>query len=457
MKLSLSLFFFIVVKVSVANVTLPSVFSDHMVLQQQEEVKFWGWASPNETITISPTWTDEVYTTNANNQAHWELLLNTPEYGGPYSIKITGNNEILLEDIFIGEVWLCSGQSNMEMSASWGIDNGDIEVSKAQHPQIRFFTVPKKSAKVPQDNLPAHWKVCSPESMENSSAVAYFFATKLRKELKDVPIGLIISAWGGTPAEVWIPKETIENDSLLTAAANKLTPVIWGPIEPARAYNAMINPLVNYVLAGTLWYQGEANTGSKVYEKTLEGLIDSWRQSWGRDFPFYFVQIAPYQYGEDNFNGVEIRDAQRRVVDNVPNTGMVVISDVSPVNDIHPKDKKSVGERLAKLALKNHYRIIDDLVESPFFKGVVFNKDKAIISFGYAEGLYVKDKKSMFEIAGKDEEFFPAAISIKGESIVISSKKVKDPKYVRFAWGNTSKSNLFNRANLPASSFTTLR
>ncbi|WP_231562590.1 sialate O-acetylesterase [Muricauda sp. MAR_2010_75] len=457
MKWTLSVLFLIAVKVSMANVTLPSVFSDHMVLQQQEEVKIWGWASPNEVITISPSWTQEVYATKADNQAHWELLLRTPAYGGPYSLKIVGNNAILLEDILVGEVWLCSGQSNMEMSASWGIDNGDDAVAQAQQPQIRFFNVPKKSANTPQDNVPGHWEVCTPESMKTSSAVAYFFAKELGKELRGVPVGLIVSAWGGTPAEVWMPEETIESNSVIASAANQLTPVVWGPVEPARAYNAMIHPLVGFGLAGTLWYQGEANTGSQVYDKTLGSLIESWRALWKKNFPFYFVQIAPYQYGEGNDNGVEIRDAQRRVLDQVSNTAMVVISDVSPVDDIHPKDKKSVGERLAKVALKKHYTTIDGLVESPLFKQVTFNRNKAIISFRHAKGLYVKDKKSMFEIAGHDKKFFPATFVVQGETIVVSSKKVKDPKYVRFAWGNTLQANVFNRANLPASSFTTLR
>ncbi|MBO0322187.1 sialate O-acetylesterase [Muricauda sp. CAU 1633] len=456
MKQIISGLFFFVVNVSLASVVLPSVFSDHMVLQQRHEIKIWGWASPGEMVAVSPSWTEQVYTTKGDNQAQWELILRTPQYGGPYHIKIKGNNEILLKDILIGEVWLCSGQSNMEMSASWGIDNGDTDVAQAHHPQIRFFNVPKKSARTPQDDLPAQWETCSPESMKNSSAIAYFFARKLREELGEVPVGLIVSAWGGTPAEVWIPEETIEKNTELASAANQLTPVVWGPVEPARAYNAMIHPLVGYGLAGTLWYQGEANTGSQVYEKTLGGLIGAWREKWESDFPFYFVQIAPYQYGGDNVNGVEIRDAQRRVLENVQNTAMVVISDVSPVDDIHPKDKKSVGERLAKVALKKHYGSIHGLVESPLFKQVTFNKNKAIITFEHADGLYAKDKKSLFEIAGHDKKFFPATFVVEDKTIVVSSKKVKDPKYVRFAWGNTLQANIFNMADLPASSFTTL-
>ena len=455
MKYPLFVLFLLITKTTLAKVVLPSVFSDHMVLQQQDEVKFWGWANPSEEITISPSWTDETYTTKTSNQALWELMLETPKFGGPHTISIKGYNEIILKDILIGEVWLCSGQSNMEMSASWGIDNGDVEMAQADYPTIRFFTIPKISAKTPQNDLPADWEICTPETMKYSSAVAYFFAKKLQETLKDVPIGLVVSAWGGTPAEIWMPKETIEKDPVLTEAANKLTPVEWGPTEPARAYNAMIHPLVGYTMAGTLWYQGESNVGSKIYDKTLTGLIQSWRGLWDRVFPFYFVQIAPYQYGEDHFSGVEIRDAQRRVLNEVSNTGMVVISDVSPTDDIHPKDKKSVGIRLANLALKKHYHTINGLVESPTFSGVSFQKNKAALSFGHADGLYIKDKKSLFEVAGEDQQFHPATYKLKGEMVIISSKKVKEPKYVRFAWGNTIQSNLLNKANLPASSFTT--
>lgn len=448
------IFFLLIVQTSFANVILPSVFSDHMVLQQKDEVKFWGWASPSEEVIIQPSWNSEVYKTKANNQAKWELIIKTPSYGGPFSISIKGNNQIILNDVLIGEVWLCSGQSNMEMSASWGIKNMD-EVEKANNLNIRFYTIPKISAKTPQINVSTNWEICTPQTMKQSSAVAYFFAKRLQEEMKDVPIGLIVSAWGGTPAEIWMPEETIKKDSILTKAANKLTSVEWGPTEPARAFNAMINPFVGYNIAGSLWYQGEANVGSTVYSKTLKALIDSWRDLWHKNFPFYFVQIAPFNYGQDHFGGVEIRDAQRRVANNTENVNMVVISDVSPIEDIHPKNKKVVGIRLGDLALKNHYKILDGLVESPSFSSVTFKKDKATIAFKYNEGLYLNDKNSLFEIAGNDKQYYKAEMKVKDSAIIISSKKVKTPKYIRFAWGNTSQSNVFNKSNLPASSFTT--
>ncbi len=239
MKKQILYILFFLSQISLANVILPSVFSDHMVLQQNNEVKFWGWANANEEVTIQPSWTNEIYKTKASNQAKWELFIKTPNYGGPFTITIKGYNEIVLKDILIGEVWLCSGQSNMEMSASWIIKNMN-EVEKANQPNIRFFNVPKISATSPQENMPANWQVSSPETMKNSSAIAYFFAKRIQEEYKDIPVGLIISAWGGTPAEIWMPEETIKNNSLVNEAAKKLKPVEWGPTEPARAFNAMI-------------------------------------------------------------------------------------------------------------------------------------------------------------------------------------------------------------------------
>jgi sialate O-acetylesterase len=437
-----------------ANIVLPSVFSDHMVLQQNEIVSLWGWANPSEEITIKPSWTDEVFKTKANNQAKWELKIKTPGYGGPYSILIKGFNEIVLNDILIGEVWLCSGQSNMEMSASWGITNMS-EIEKANNSNIRFFNIPKISAETVQNNVMANWEVCSPEVMKKSSAVAYFFAKRLQENLKSVPVGLIVSAWGGTPAETWMSEETVKTDRILDTAANKLTPVQWGPIEPGRAFNAMINPIAGYNLAGVLWYQGEANVGSEVYDKTLEALIISWRHLWKKDFPFYLVQIAPFNYGKDNFDGVAIRNAQRKVADRVENTEMVVISDISTIDDIHPKNKKSVGERLANLALKKHYEVLNSLVESPSFSVVEFRENKAILFFKYGNDLYIKTKNSLFEIAGDDKIYYTAKATIKNNVVTLRTKKVIRPKFVRFAWSNTASSNLFNSVHLPVSSFTT--
>ena len=457
MKNNIFKFVFILISgTMMANVSLPNIFGDNMVLQRNSEVKIWGWGNPKEEIKLVSSWNNQEYKVTANNQAQWELKIKTPEAGGPFTISIKGYNEVVLKNILIGEVWVCSGQSNMEMSASWGIDNGEEEAKNATNPNIRFFTVPKLTAITPQNNLLGNWTESTPETMKNFSAVGYFFAKRLREDLKNVPIGLISSNWGGTPAEIWMPEEVIQNDAILLENAKKLNEQEYGPRQPGRAYNAMIYPFVGFKIAGTLWYQGESNVGSEVYDKTLSALITSWRKVWQEDFPFYFVQIAPYKTGNNNFSNVTVRNSQRKVLQQVNTTGMVVISDVSDTIDIHPKDKKSVGIRLANLALANTYKKNIGLVNGPLFKDVKIEKNKAIVSFNDADGLYFKNKTSnQFEVAGVDGIYYSAEASIKNNQVILTSKKVTSPAKVRFAWGNTIQSDLFNKVNLPASCFIT--
>jgi sialate O-acetylesterase len=456
MKNNLLFVFFLMICVSVkANITLPNIFGDNMVLQRNSEVKIWGWANPKEEIKLVSGWNNQEYKTVANNQAKWELTIKTPEAGGPYTISIKGYNEVVLKNILIGEVWVCSGQSNMEMSASWGIENGDEEVKNAANPNIRFFTVSKSTAVTPQNNVLGNWVESTPETMKYFSAVGYFFAKRLREDLKNVPIGLISSNWGGTPAEIWMPEEVVQNDPVLLENAKKLNEQEYGPHQPGRAYNAMIAPITGFKIAGTIWYQGESNVGSLVYDKTLSALIASWRKAWNDEFPFYFVQIAPYKNGTNNFSNVTVRNSQRKILKQVPKTGMVLTSDISDTIDIHPKNKKSVGIRLADLALAETYKTNHNLVNGPLFKEIKTNKNKVTVSFDYAEGLYFKDKKSnQFEAAGTDGIFYPAEASIKNNEVILTSKKVFNPVKVRFAWGNTIQSDLFNKVNLPASCFT---
>ncbi|RUT69103.1 sialate O-acetylesterase [Flavobacterium cupreum] len=449
-------FFLLISTTMMANVSLPNIFGDNMVLQRNSEVKIWGWANPKEEIKLITSWNHKEYKMVANNQAQWELKIKTPEAGGPFTISIKGYNEVVLKNILIGEVWICSGQSNMEMSVSWGIDNGEEEAKNAKNPNIRFFTVPKLTATTPQNNLLGNWTESTPETMKNFSAVGYFFAKRLREDLKNVPIGLISSNWGGTPAEIWMPEEVVNNDPLLLENAKKLNEQEYGPRQPGRAYNAMIYPFTGFKIAGTLWYQGESNVGSAVYDKTLSALITSWRKAWQDDFPFYYVQIAPYKTGSNNFSNVIVRDSQRKLLKEVSNTGMVVISDISDTIDIHPKNKKDVGIRLANLALANTYKTNANLVNGPLYTDFKVEKNKGIVSFDYAEGLYFKNKNSnQFELAGADGIFYTSEASIKNNQVVLTSKKVPAPVKVRFAWGNTTQSDLFNKANLPASCFIT--
>jgi len=319
-----------------ANVSLPAFFSNNMVLQRNADVKLWGWGNPNEEITITASWDAATYKVKAGSEATWQISIKTPKEGGPYTLKFKGYNEVVFNNVMLGEVWLCSGQSNMEWTPASGIDNTEAEIAKATYSNIRFFNVPKLTAKYPQDNLSGAWQACTPDTMKNFSAIGYFFAQHLHEDLKGVPVGIINSSWGGTHAEVWMPQDYIANDAVLAAAAAKFNESEWWPREPGRAYNAMIHPFTGLKLAGVLWYQGESNVGSVVYHKTFGGLIESWRAAWHDVFPFYYVQIAPYNYQGDTTMGAITRNEQRMVLQAVPKTAMVVMSDVGNINDIHP-------------------------------------------------------------------------------------------------------------------------
>jgi sialate O-acetylesterase len=435
-------------------VSLPAIFSDNMVLQQNSELIIWGWGKPQEKISIITPWDGNTLNTEATNQGTWAVFVKTPKGSmTPYNLTIKGYNEIVLKNVLIGEIWLCSGQSNMEWTANMGINNAQEEVKQAKYPNIRFFSVIHRTATAPQIDLEGQWAECSPASMQNFSAVAYFFARKLQAELK-VPIGMINSSWGGTPAECWMPSEVFEGNDLISTAAKKLEPVPWGPTEIARIYNAMIEPLTKFKIAGALWYQGESNVSTAyAYKETMTTLISSWRKKWGLEFPFYYCQIAPYRY-DNPAEGAALRDAQRRTL-SVPNTGMVVTSDIGDTSDIHPRNKQDVGLRLANLALVKQYKTSNAVVAGPLYLNSRARAGQMLVYFANAEGLNFKgDKITHFELAGEDGVFHPAEAVINKDNIVmVQSEKVTRPTMVRYAWGNTATPNLFNGAGLPASCF----
>jgi len=438
-----------------ANVSLPAVFSDHMVLQQNAEVTIWGWANPSEEVTVTGSWDKNAVKTKANNLAQWQVKIKTPALGGPHTLTVQGYNTIEIQDVLMGEVWLCSGQSNMEWTTRAGVDNVQPEIAKANYPSIRFFTVPRRSADGAQLDVDAKWVVCTPETMPDFSAIGYFFGQKIHENLK-APVGLINSSWGGTPAEIWVNAKMITENKALAEAAIKLKEEPYGPNKPGKAFNAMIAPLIPFKIAGALWYQGESNTSNpQNYEQLLPALIQNWRSEWGYAFPFYFVQIAPYSYGE-NQNGVLLRDAQRKTL-SVPNTGMVVISDVGNIKDIHPRNKIPVGQRLANLALNKTYGKKELVPSGPLYRSMEVKGNKIKLFFDYAEpGLIAKGKElTHFEIAGSDQKFVKATAKIDGKTVVVSAKEVKNPVAVRFAWDDIAEPNLFNKAGLPASSFRT--
>jgi len=439
-----------------AKVRLPNIIGSHMVLQQKSKVKLWGWAAASETITIKTTWDTTTYKAVANNGAHWEAEINTPAAGGSYTITIEGENKIVLEDVLIGEVWVCSGQSNMEWSGDQDLKESINEAPHANQPEIRLFYVSKSTSLYPQDNLEGKWVVCSPESMIHFSAIGYFFGKKINSSIK-TPVGLINANWGGTPAETWTPAYVIEKDPIIKKGAESLGQYAWWPSNTAIAYNAMIAPLTKFSISGVLWYQGESNVSSYYsYEQLFTGMIDAWRAAWNKNFPFYFVQIAPYTYG-NNINGALLRETQTKASRH-PNTAMVVVSDLVPdTTNIHPTLKIEVANRLANIALKNIYNQNMGVVNGPLYESLQVEKEKAILSFSnIGAGLMCKDKElNHFEIAGADHLFVPGTAKIIGDKIIVTNKNIKAPVAVRYAFNNTAIGNVFNKEGLPLNLFRT--
>jgi len=438
-----------------ANVRLPAVIGSHMVLQQKSNVTIWGWGDPGEKIKIKVGWDTTTYTATGSSAAKWKIQLATPAAGGPYTISIDGNNKILLEDVLIGEVWVCSGQSNMEMSVNWGLPYQQ-EVTNATNTKIRFFHIPRTTSEFPQEDVKAKWVVCSPEEMKNFSAAGYFFGKKLQENLQ-VPVGLVNSSWGGTPAETWTPTELVQKDSILNSAAGGLKPSNGWPVVPGLAYNAMIYPITNFSIAGTIWYQGESNIGNaSTYTSLFSTMINSWRKAWQKEFPFYFVQIAPFAGYGDNSSSAFLREAQTKSL-GLANTGMVLTADlVDNINDIHPKMKKEVGERLANLALAETYGRNNIAYKLPTYKNMQLQKNKIRVWFNNADqGLVSKGPLTEFFVAGEDQKFVTAEAKIEGNSVVVWNKNINQPIAVRYGFRNAAMLNLYNKEGIPVNLFRT--
>ncbi|MFC6998841.1 sialate O-acetylesterase [Rufibacter roseus] len=447
--------FFISTFLPASAVTLPAIFSNHMVLQQNAEVTVWGWGKPGEPISVSGSWDNQEVKTSPGNLAQWSVKLKTPAAGGPYTLTVKGYNTIVIDDVLLGEVWLCSGQSNMEWSARAGIDNAQEHIAQANYPSIRFFSVAHSTSDVPQQDLKGQWVVCTPETMTDFSSVGYFFGRDLHQNLK-VPVGLINSSWGGTPAEVWVNPNIIAANPVLAKSAAQREEVAWCPVQPGKAFNTMIAPLIPFRLAGALWYQGESNANApEVYAQLLPTLIQNWRTQWQQEFPFYYVQIAPFTYGGTE-EWPRLAEAQFKTLQ-VPKTGMAVIHDVGNTQDIHPRNKLDVGKRLAAIALNKTYGKEDIAHSGPLYRSMKVEGNKIRLYFDHTTGgLMTKGKElTHFEVAGADQKFVKANGKIEGNTVVVQAKDVKQPVAVRFGWENTATPNLFNKAGLPASSFRT--
>jgi sialate O-acetylesterase len=430
-----------------------------MVLQQNSNVTIWGRDKPNSKIGLAGSWGKEsTVTADANGQ--WKLKLATPSYGGPHTLTIKGSNTVTLKNVMIGEVWLCSGQSNMEMPVK-GFNNQPINGSgeailNAKNDQIRLFTVKRAASLDPLDHVEGQWAEATPLTVKDFSATAYFFGKKLNG-LLNVPIGLIHSSWGGSSVEAWMDKESLSPYS--TIEMPKQLPEERQNQTPTLLYNAMINPLVGYGIKGAIWYQGESNRNrAKEYAQLFPTMIKTWREKWQQGaFPFYFVQIAPYGYADGNAGFV--REAQLHSMKTVDNTGMAVTMDIGDCDYIHPREKKLVGDRLALWALAKDYGMEGIAYSGPVFKEIEEIKEgKVKLLFDYNEnGLSsFGGPLSGFEIAGADKVFHPAEAKINGDkSLSVWSENVATPVAVRYAFKNCEAGSLFNTGGLPASSFRT--
>lgn len=444
-----------------AEIKLPAIFGDNMVMQQSTEAAIWGTASNNATVKVLTGWNKKSYSTRAGSDGKWKLRVTTPSAGGPYEISVSDGKTITLRNVLIGEVWVCSGQSNMEMPMkgymSQPVIGSNEAIATSSSPAIRLFTVKKESNLLPQDNFSGNWQACEPENVSQFSATAYYFGLMLHNILK-VPVGLINTSWGGTLIEPWISENGLKKFGFVKLP-DKNQPGTLSPQTPTVLFNAMINPLVGYGIRGAIWYQGESNRNEPdQYLQLLPGLIGDWREEWGiGDFPFYYVQIAPFDYGNSGLSSAYLREAQLKASDVIPNIGMVSIMDLGEKDCIHPANKKTGSDRLAFLALTKTYGKTGFAGMSPVLKEMTVSGQVVKLTFNNAaNGLTSYGKElTCFEVAGSNKRFYPATATISGSSVTIFCPVVSTPVAVRYAFKDFIVGDLFNTEGFPASSFRT--
>ncbi|HMD55471.1 MAG TPA: sialate O-acetylesterase [Phycisphaerae bacterium] len=486
-----------------AAISLSGLFTDHMVLQQEMPIRIWGSADPGEQVTVS--FGNANVQTGAGSDGRWMVELpSEPANSQSRDLTIAGaTDRVVIHDVLVGEVWICSGQSNMEfaMTSGWHqawTPGGHLEplVASANNPQIRLFKVPHAFYAAPSEKLDAQWQLCTPQTVASFTAVGYLFGRELSQKL-NVPVGLIQSTWGGTRIEPWISLQVFEDTPQFQKDLNWLhaAPHVSGPIpiattpspsttgsaanrpptmsslsrantwsreSPTAIYNGMISPLIPYTVRGAIWYQGESNVSERdrLYYLHLSSLIDSWRKVWNQgDFPFYIVQIAPYggYHVEPQYEPL-IWEAEEQVAQKIPNTGVAGIMDIGNLSNIHPADKIDVAHRLALWALAKTYGQSDLVYSGPIYKSMEVDQNKIIIHFDEVGGGFVsRDRKPLnwFEIAGADKKFVPAQAQVIGDTIVVESQSVSDPVAVRFGWSDIAEPNLMNKEGLPALPFRT--
>lgn len=438
------------------DVKLPAIFGHHMVLQRAAKIPVWGTADAGEKVTVKGAGQEQ--STVADESGKWRLALEPIESKAPFELIVTGKNAITFRDVLVGEVWLCSGQSNMGF-ALLSASNGAEAIKSADRPTMRLFNVGRNYPEQPQAEMTGEWEVCTPETARDFSAVAYFFGSELQDNLQ-LPIGLIESSWGGTRAEAWMPRPTFDALKLpyepqwthrwLNPPPNDKPRPYQGP---GLLYNGMIAPFAGYAMRGAIWYQGETNTAyGEHYRDVLAALITSWRDAWGQgDFPFLVVQLANL---ENTRFWPTLRAGQAQVAKELPNVGLAVTIDIGESKDIHPKAKQPVGHRLAVAARKIAYG--QDIPHAgPTLKSMRIEESSAVIDFDHVYGGLIAKGGDLqgFEIASDDGKFVPAAAKIHGAQVRVSAESVASPKAVRYGWANDPACTLYNAADLPAAPF----
>ncbi len=476
-----------------AEVTLPAIFSEHMVLQRDQQNKLWGRAAAGESVTVD--FAGAKQTTKADGAGNWSVMLAAHPAGGPHKLTIEASNKIAFQEILVGEVWICSGQSNMQWSVAIS-DDPDLEIATAKYPNIRLITVPNVGTQEPQWTFNGAWQPCSPQTVAGFSAVGYFFGRQLHETL-DVPVGLINNAWGGSACEAWIRRDLLASNDFYKPLMNRWESIegnyetdlaVWqekaaeakaagkpapgghpdgnmkGNHRPANIYNGALKPTIGYGIRGAIWYQGESNAGRALqYREMFPLMIQSWRDEWGQgEFPFYWVQLADFMEekptpGESAW--AELREAQTMTLSRLPHTGQAVIIDIGEGKDIHPRNKQGVAKRLARLALVDTYKVAGIAPRSPSYESMAIEGNKVILTFKDVTGgwrPFDVNELHGFTIAGADKKFVKATAKIiDGNKVEVSSPDVPEPKSVRYAWADNPVCNVFSQIGLPLTPFRT--
>lgn len=449
-----------------AEVKLPAFFSTNMVMQQQTKARLWGTADKNKTVRIFTSWDKKTQKVNVDENGNWSASMKTPAAGGPYYISFNDGKETRLDNIMMGELWLCSGQSNMEMPMK-GFKNQPVEGAndatlRSKNSNLRLFTVKRHSTIDPQYDVTGQWFEAEPEAVREFSATAYFFGRLLQEQL-NVPVGLIVSAWGGSACEAWMTADWLK------AFPDAKIPQTQDDVNksknrtPTALYNGMLHPLVGIAMRGAIWYQGEDNYNrASTYADMMTTMVKGWRSEWGiGDFPFYYCQIAPYEYGiiteagKDTINSAFLREQQLRAEKMIPNSGMAVLMDAGLRDGIHPMKKQVAGERLARLALVKTYGVKGVTAESPLYSRIEVSNDTVTVFFERADmwvNCHGKYESDQFEVAGEDKVFYPAKAWVYRSKILVKSDKVSRPVAVRYAFKNYAEGDVFGE-DLPVSSF----